>query len=99
MIINAKTPTELNLNEGSLSNIGSKIKCCRKKILNNRIRPTSATISIKLIQNPSVHSKPHEYPDHYQVVTWKPKWTRWIQTTEKLITTKILQFLIQDQLK
>ena len=48
-------------------------------------------MSLKPIQSPSVPIKPHEYPDHQQVETWTVKWTRWIRTIDKLITTEILQ--------
>ena len=56
-------------------------------------------MSMKPIQIPSAPIKPREVLDHHQVVTWTLKWTRWIWTTEKLIITKLLQFLIQDQLR
>ena len=65
----------------------------------NRIFPTNATMSIKPIQIPSAPNKPREYLDLHQVVTWTLKRKRWIQTTEKLITIDILQFLIQYQLR
>ena len=54
-------------------------------------------MSMKPIQISSVTIKPREDLDHQQVVTWTLKWTRWIQTTEKLIANKVLKIPIQDQ--
>ena len=88
IIPNAETPPKLNLNGGLLSNIGSELKCCINNKWINRILPTSATISMTMIQIPSAPIKPREDLDHHQVVTWTLKWTSWIQTTEKLITIK-----------
>ena len=43
-------------------------------------------MSLELIQIPSAPIKKSEDPDHHQVGTWTLKWTRWILTTDKLIT-------------
>ena len=99
MISNAETPPELNLTGGSLRNIGSELKCCLNKKWINHILPTGTTMSMKPIQISSAPIKPREDLDHYYVVTWTLKWTRWIQISDKLTTTKLLQFPIQDQLR
>ena len=98
MIPNAETPPKLNLTGGSLRITGSALKWCLNNKWMNCIHPTRATMSTQLIQSPSSHIKPLEDSYHHQVVTWTLKQTRWIITTDKLITTEILQFLIQDQL-
>ena len=46
-------------------------------------------ISMKPIQIPYAHIKPREDSDHHQVETWTLKWTMCIQTTYKLISTKL----------
>ena len=87
MIPNAETLPELNLTGGSLINIGRKLKCCLNNKLINHLRPTSTTIFMKPIQIPYAPITPGEDSDHHHVVNWTLKWTRWIQTTNKLITT------------
>ena len=54
------------------------------------MRSIDVTMPMKSIQSSSVTIKRREVLDHQQVVTWTLKWTRWIQTTEKLIANKIL---------
>ena len=56
----------------------------------NHIHPTSATMSMKPIQSPYAPMEPREDSDHHHVVPWTLKCTRWIWTTEKLITTELL---------
>ena len=54
-------------------------------------------MSLKPIQIASVPIKPRGDPDHHQMATWTLKWTRYTITTDKLTTTDIFQFPIQDQ--
>ena len=89
MIPNAETPPNLNSTEGSLSMTWSALKwCLNNKLMNCWLR-TSATMSMKPVQSPSATIKPREDSDHHQVVTSTLKWTRWIQTSYKLFTTKL----------
>ena len=89
MITNTENPPELNMTRGSLSITRITLKWCLNNKLMNRILPTSATMSMKPIQSPSAPIKPREDLNHHWVVTWTLKWTRWIQTTDKLITTEL----------
>ena len=81
----------------SLSIIRIKLKCCQDNKWVYYWCPTITTIPTKPIQSTSVPIKTHDDSDHHQVVTWTLKWTRRIQTTSKLITTKLLKLPIQDQ--
>ena len=89
MIPNAETWPKINLTGLLLSINGGSLKWCLNNKWINCICPTSSTVSIKPIKIPSAHIKPREDLDHYQVVTWALKWTRWIQTTDILITTEL----------
>ena len=55
----------------------------------NRIQLTSTKMSTKLIKIPYTPIKPREDSGHHQVETWTLKWTMCIQTTYKLISTKL----------
>ena len=77
---------ELNLTQRPLSINGSKIKCCQDNKEVYCCCLTSSTMSIKRIQVPCVPIKPCEDLNHHQVGTWTLKFTRWNQTTEKLIS-------------
>ena len=65
----------------SLSIIRSKPKCCQENKLVYCCGPTSATMSIKLIQIPSAPIKPREVSDHHHVRTWTLTCTRCNWTT------------------
>ena len=97
MIPNTGLLLELNYTQKLLSMDGSKLKCCHDKKEVYYYLPTSATMLMKPIQISFVTIKPCEDLEHHQVATRKLKFTRWIQTTEKLITTEISQFPIEDK--
>ena len=89
MIINAETLPKLNLTRGFLTNIGSELKCCLNNKWINNICPTSATMSMKVIQIPYAPIKPCKDSDHHQVLPWTLNLTGCIRTTEKLVTTDL----------
>ena len=77
-----KSCQELNPDQGFLSIIGRKLKCCQD---NNGVYfffPTSTTMEIKPIQRPSAPIKPREALTYHQVVSWMILNARWNRTTE-----------------
>ena len=91
MVTNTGLLSEINSTQKSIIIIGRKLNSCQYNKEFYCYCPTIATISLKPIQSPFVSIGPRKNPYHHQLETWTLKFKGWILTTEKLITTNILQ--------